>query len=89
MTNLGVSYYVGDGVEKNEEEAVKWFELAAAQDEPTALSNLGLCHAQGVGVPRADRIRACEFLARAAEQGHPGASASLDELRVDADVGDV
>jgi len=80
QTNLGVSYYFGEGVEQNATEAVGWFGLAAEQGEPNAMHNLGMCYAQGVGVPRADKLRALELLARAAQKGHGGARAAYEML---------
>ena len=80
QTNMGVSYYFGEGVDQNATEAVGWFGLAAEQGEPNAMHNLGMCYAQGVGVPRADQRRALELLAGAAQKGHEGARAAYETL---------
>ena len=86
QTNLGVSYYFGEGVEQNATEAVGWFGLAAEQGEPNAMHNLGMCYAQGVGVPRADKLRALELLARAAQKGHGGARAAYETLAAECET---
>lgn len=44
---VGIQYYCGTGVETNEQEALKWIEMAAQQDEPRALAFLGKCHRYG------------------------------------------
>ena len=44
---LGAYYAKGIGVPEDPVEAVKWFRKAAAQGEPTAQYNLGLCCYQG------------------------------------------
>jgi TPR repeat protein len=50
---LGRAYYHGyDGLKADPDEAVKWLRRGDAQDNPDATTLLGLCHAQGAGVPR-------------------------------------
>jgi TPR repeat protein len=49
---LGWCYEEGFGVEKSIEEAVKWYQKAAAAGEPWALENLGECYSTGSGVER-------------------------------------
>jgi len=48
--------------------------VAAAQGDPAALYNLGICHAHGEGAPQ-DLLEAMRWLKRAAAKGHPGAAA--------------
>ena len=50
--NLGVAYDTGQGVPKDEAEAVKWFRKAADQENASAQSNLGVMYANGRGVPK-------------------------------------
>ena len=50
--NLGVCYYNGYGVEKDYQEAVKWYHKAAEQGDAMAQFNLGLCYDYGNGIPR-------------------------------------
>ena len=47
---LGDSYANGNGVAKNDAEAVKWYRLAAAQGNANAQLNLGFMYANGRGV---------------------------------------
>jgi TPR repeat protein len=51
QTRLGVRYWSGDGVEKNYDEAVKWFRLAADQGNPHAATLLASLYSSGLGVP--------------------------------------
>ena len=52
--SLADSYRNGEGVPKNDAEAVKWFRLAAAQGDAWAQFNLGLMYGNGRGVPMND-----------------------------------
>lgn len=47
--NLGIVYLHGDGVSKNDGEAIKWFRLAAEQGDRSAQQQLGvmILHGQG------------------------------------------
>lgn len=69
---LGVAYYMGEGVVENEQEAVRLFKLAADKNHPAACYMLGDCLLDGIGV-NADRASALKWLVRAAELGHRGA----------------
>jgi len=40
--NLGLAYYLGEGVEEDKPEAAKWFRLAAEQGDVTAQLFLGI-----------------------------------------------
>ena len=48
--NLGVSYEEGEGVAKDDKEAVKWYRLAAGQGDGYEQYNIGVLYAQGQGV---------------------------------------
>ena len=50
--SLGVRYDNGDGVAKDEIEAVKWYRKAAEQNYASAQYNLGLCYYNGQGVAK-------------------------------------
>ena len=41
--NLGVGYYKGEGVAKDQAEAVKWYRKAAEQNLAKAQYSLGVC----------------------------------------------
>lgn len=47
--NLGIVYLHGDGVDKNEAEAIKWFRLAAEQGDRPAQQQLGVMILHGRG----------------------------------------
>ena len=66
--NIALMYAQGLGVEKNEEEAVKWYRKAAEQNDPDAQTNLGLMYAQGRGIAR-DYQEAMKWYVKAAEKG--------------------
>ncbi len=44
--NLGICYANGQGVTKDEAEAVKWYRKAAEQNHAMAQYNLGVCYCQ-------------------------------------------
>ena len=48
--NLGVMYAFGEGVAKDQVEAVKWYRKAAEQGDADAQYNLGVRYAKGEGV---------------------------------------
>ena len=52
--NLGVMYATGNGVPKDDAEAVKWFRKAADQGHAHAQFNLGVRYQYGFGVPTDD-----------------------------------
>ena len=69
---LGVAYYTGEGVEEDEEEAVRLFELSAEQDHAASCYMLGDCLLDGIGT-EIDRSMALKWLVRASQLGHRGA----------------
>jgi len=75
--NLGNMYVNGDGVPKNDVEAVRWFRLAAEQGDADAQYNLGLMYANGEGVPEND-VEAYVWFSVAAAQGHEIARSNRD-----------
>jgi TPR repeat protein len=58
----------GEGVPKDETEAVRWFRMAAEQDDADAQSLLGSMYALGRGVP-VDYVEAYVWLSLAAARG--------------------
>ncbi len=76
---LGFMYANGEGVPKNDAEAVKWFRKAAEQGDPNAQDALGLMYANGEGVPKND-VEAAKWLRKAAEQGDPEAQYNLGAM---------
>ena len=47
QNEMGIRFFVGEGVEKNRAVAMDWFGKAAAQGYADACYNLGICHAYG------------------------------------------
>ena len=57
----------GEGVAKDQVEAVKWFRKAAEQNFAEAQYNLGVCYYAGEGVAK-DQVEAVKWYRKAAEQ---------------------
>jgi len=76
QTGLGSAYFNGQGVTKNETEAVKWYRMAAEQGYAPGQHGVGLCYARGRGVPEDDE-EAVKWYRKAAEQGFAQAQADL------------
>jgi Sel1 repeat len=75
--SLGVCYANGtDVVEKDEEEAVRWYRKAAEQGDALAQCYLALCYASGVGIAKNER-EAARWFRKAAEQGDATAQFNL------------
>jgi TPR repeat protein len=79
MSNLGVLYDLGQGVEQDSGRAVHWFESAAKAGHPSGMSNYGRMLEQGRGV-EADPKAAAEWFDKAARQGVPEAQYNLGLL---------
>ena len=74
--NLGVCYDNGEGVAKDQVEAVKWFRKAADQGLAEAQGNLGVCYRNGKGVAK-DQVEAVKWFRKAADQGLAEAQGNL------------
>ena len=79
MNAAGDDYYHGRGVQKNFEQAVYWYRLAAERGSKLAQYNLGVCYEKGQGVT-ADRMQAAQWYRKAAEQGYTLAMRMLGDL---------
>src|SRR5208283_12776 len=77
--NLGFCYASGQGVAKDEAEAVKWYRKAADQNYAAAQNNLGVCYANGNGVTK-DYVEAYKWWLLAAGQGFEIAKESIPAL---------
>lgn len=73
---LGIMYDYGQGVTKNEAEAMKWYRKAADQGLAVAQFYLGWMYEDGRGVQK-DIDQAHKWYKKAAEQGHNSARAHL------------
>jgi TPR repeat protein len=82
--NLGLCYSDGDGVDKDQVEAVKWYRKAAEQGFADAQFNLGVCYSDGEGVIK-DAGEAVKWYRKAAEQGHASAQFNLGLCYSDGD----
>ncbi|MBQ0008615.1 MAG: sel1 repeat family protein, partial [bacterium] len=50
--NLGIAYLLGNGVEKNYEEALKWLKKSAENGNARGQYNLGVAYLSGEGVEK-------------------------------------
>ena len=76
QVDLGVMYFVGDGVPQDYAEAVRWFRQAADQGLAPAQFSLGVAYGSGEGVPQ-DEAEAVRWFRLAADQGHAVAQGGL------------
>ena len=66
--HLGLSYFLGQGVQTNYVESAKWFLKAAEQGYADAEFNLAVLYSKGLGVAR-DESEALKWRLKVAEQG--------------------
>lgn len=76
---LGLTYHLGQGVAKDDREAVRWFGLAAEQGLAEAQFLLGVSYYRGEGVAK-DRLRAYLWLNISAAQGLEKASKGRESI---------
>ncbi len=76
---LGLLYSNGWGVDLNDDEALKWYGLAAGQGHGEAAYNLGVMNANGWGVPQSDD-EAFKWYSIAADKGLTSAQVSLGKM---------
>lgn len=76
QNDLGFAYARGQGVSKDESEAVKWYRKAAEQGYFVARHNLGVAYANGQGVLK-DEAEAVKWYSEAADQGYAAAQFNL------------
>ncbi len=74
--DLGYAYLFGEGVGRDDTEAVYWFFLSAEQDHMYAQYFLGALLEEGRGISQNSR-RAAQYFNAAAEQGHAYAQYEL------------
>ena len=73
---LAECYATGQGVKKDLEAAVEWYQKAAANKNVDAQAKLGLCYLKGTGVTQ-DPVEAVKWFREAAEKGNAKAQCSL------------
>jgi TPR repeat protein len=66
--NLGLLYFKGEGVPKDDTQAAIWYRKAAEQGNANAQHNLGGLYLMGQGVPK-DDTQTVRWYMKAAEQG--------------------
>lgn len=79
--NFGVMYANGQGVVKDEAEAVRWFRKAAEQGTAGAQHNLGFMYENGYGVKK-DKVEAVRWYLLAADQGGEESKEAVKRLVV-------
>ncbi len=67
-SNLGVSYYYGNGVKQDYKKAVQYYQKAAAKGHPFGMYNLAVACENGNGTPK-DLEKATKYYQMAAEHG--------------------
>ena len=77
--SLALAYQEGRGTDVNMDQAIAWYEKAAAQGEPNALYTLGHMRHRGIGMKR-DFDAAAKWYRAAGENGHPKAMFNLSRL---------
>ena len=75
---LATCFTTGQGVAKDDVEAVRWFRKAAEGGDHLAEYRLGLCYLNGAGVPKNDR-EASFWLLKSANAGETDAQVKLAE----------
>src|SRR5438874_3777263 len=66
---LAKAYHLGEGIEKDEAQAVQWWKKAAEHGDTAAEVNLGTAYSLGVGFPR-NYAAAVRWYTKAADQGN-------------------
>lgn len=76
QNNIGYAYEYGEGVSQNLSEAVRWYRLAADQNNRDGQYNLSQSLLQGTGV-EIDQEEGMKYLIKAANNNHPAALHNL------------
>ena len=76
MTDLGLMYSRGDGIEADFAKAASWYKRAVDLGNSAAMVNLGLLHQQGKGVAQ-DFAAAVTLYRKAVALGHPAGMYNL------------
>ncbi len=75
---MGIRYLGGEGLPKDEKQAVDWLLKAAAQQNLPSMNALGTLSEEGVGLPK-DAKKAFDWFEKAAKYGLPLAQQNLAE----------
>jgi len=79
QTDLALMYDRGEGIDKDYQEAIKWYKLAANQGYARAQRNLAISYSKGEGVDQ-DYQEAMKWYKLAAEQGDASAQVFLGHM---------
>jgi TPR repeat protein len=85
QVELGSMYEIGQGVPKDEAEAVRWMRKAADQGDAHAQTILGAWYTYGICVPQ-DYAEAVRWYRKAADQGYADAQLELGDVYADGDI---
>ncbi|MBQ9103475.1 MAG: sel1 repeat family protein [Clostridia bacterium] len=69
MHFVASAYFTGEGVEKNNEQAFKWWQKLADKGNADGQYALGICYFDGIGVEK-NTDMAAKYITLAANQGH-------------------
>jgi len=81
QAKLGLIYALGEIVERDDIEAIKWFKKASEQGHADSQFNLGVSYRFGSGVPK-DLVKSYIWNSLAASQGHEDARIVKNELEI-------
>ncbi len=73
-------YLEGQGIAKDQAQALAWFRKAAEQGLATAQVYLGWMYFHGTGVAK-DKAQTVAWFRKAAEQGNADAQSNLEKMR--------
>lgn len=79
MFNLGVLYYKGEGVAKNDTTAYYWYSKAAEKGNTTSMYNLGYMFEHGISV-KTDLNKALDWYSKAKNAGYAKAAEGIDRI---------
>lgn len=79
QNTLGVWYYTGNNVKQDYARALKYWALAAKQNNPDAIGNMAMCYQQGKGIQK-DSLKAAELYKKAIGKGNTSILKQLTEL---------
>jgi TPR repeat protein len=79
MTNIGVLYHNGKGVQQDYQQARQWYEKAVAAGDAAAMTYIGVLYHNGNGVDR-DYKQARHWYEKAATAGNADAKERLKNL---------
>ena len=76
---LGIMYYLGQGIDIDYATASKWLSKAAEQGDDVGQLTIGVMYVEGHGVPQSN-VTAHMWFSLSAQQGNPSARIRLDKL---------